>query len=158
MPNFGSRSNKNLSTCHPLLQNICKVAIKYIDFSVIEGLRTDKRQNELFDLGRSKLKGGESMHNESKVHELFKPDRSVVSLAVDLMPWPAVHKGVSVWHESQSSRFIILAGIIQGIALHMGIILRWGGDWNNDFLFNEDFIDLPHFELKDIIDKKLLEL
>ena len=32
----------------------------------------------------------------------------------------------------------------------MGVDIRWGGDWNGDFnLKNQNFYDLPHFEVEE---------
>jgi len=157
MPHFGKSSKSSLDTCHPILQDVLNKAIKLIDFSVLEGIRSDERQNEMFNTGRSSLKAGEGMHNFGKTHPQFKPDPSNVSLAVDIMPWPQNINDISVWEKSESNRFIQLCCLILGIAYEMGVILRWGGDWKGDFIFNESFIDYPHLELKNITSKSIIE-
>ena len=44
------------------------------------------------------------------------------------------------------------AGFVKGIALMLGIPIRWGGDWNgNNDLKDNNFDDLPHFELRNFI-------
>jgi hypothetical protein len=41
------------------------------------------------------------------------------------------------------------AGYVKGIAMMLGIPIRWGGDWNsNNDLKDNNFDDLPHFELR----------
>jgi peptidoglycan L-alanyl-D-glutamate endopeptidase CwlK len=39
---------------------------------------------------------------------------------------------------------------VLGIAKMMGLDIRWGGDWNGDFnLQNQNFYDLPHYEVRE---------
>ena len=46
-------------------------------------------------------------------------------------------------------RFTLFAGFVLGIAKSMGINLRWGGDWDQDWTVKDNkFDDFPHFELK----------
>lgn len=125
---YGRKSKKNLSECHPDLQEIFNEVIKVIDCSIIEGHRTKEEQNKAYDKGFSKLRFPKSKHNK-------KP-----SLAIDVVPYPVD------WNDSK--RFALLAGIVKGIAQSKGIKIRWGGDWNgNNDLSDEHFFDLPHFEL-----------
>ena len=43
----------------------------------------------------------------------------------------------------------MFAGFVLGVANQMGINLRWGGDWDQDFEVQDNkFDDFPHFELK----------
>ena len=136
MPYFGSASMANLVTCSENLQLICKEAIQIIDFSVLEGHRTIKKQEEYFKQGRSKLDGVtiKSKHQSS-------PSR-----AVDIMPYPAILGGANVWEDTR--RFYVLAGVIMAVSHSLSILLRWGGDWDSDQNFTEQsFNDLPHFEL-----------
>lgn len=137
---FNDRSKAKLETCHPDLVLIMNEAIKVIDFTVLEGARSDDMQKEYFAQGRSKLDGvtKKSKHQVSADQPL--------SRAVDIAPWPVV------WNDT--SKFCFLAGVIKGVAAALysrGEIknrIRWGGDWNdnNDFK-DQSFVDLPHFEL-----------
>jgi hypothetical protein len=46
-----------------------------------------------------------------------------------------------------------MAGLVKGIALQKGYVIRWGGDWSGKALFKDQtFNDYPHFEL---LEKKL---
>ena len=46
--------------------------------------------------------------------------------------------------------FYYFGGIVRGIALEMGIRIRWGGDWDGDHTLNDqNFNDLLHFEVID---------
>ena len=74
MPRFGSRSRKNLATCHEDLQDLFNEVIKHVDCSVIEGHRSGERQNKLFEDGKTKLKFPYGRHNAN-------PSR-----AVDVVP------------------------------------------------------------------------
>lgn len=135
---FGARSQKNLSSCHELLQRVACRAIGYgvIDFSVIEGHRAIDRQQQLFAEGKSKIDGvtKRGKHNEQP------------SEAVDLLPYPHEINGVNVWADRQ--RFCVLAGLMYAAAAENGVAIRWGGDWDCDGNnADSNFNDLPHFEI-----------
>ena len=128
MYKFSKRSEKNLTSADVMLENICREAIKIVNLRVIEGHRSEDRQNHLFDIGFSKLRFPNSKHN------------SYPSRAVDIVPFPVD------WNDRE--RFQHLAGIMFGIAHSMGVRLRWGGDWDGDKDFkDQNFHDLAHFEL-----------
>jgi len=128
MPSFGTASRQRLDTCHPDLIQVCELVIENYDFTVLEGNRSNARQDELFRQGKSKLKAGESKHNAS-------PSR-----AVDIAPYPID------WDDLH--RFYLLAGFMFQGASQLGVKLRWGGDWDGDWIHTDQtFHDLPHFEL-----------
>ena len=130
MPSFGTSSQEHLDTCHKDLQAICNLVIEHYDFTVMEGHRSGKRQNELFRQGKSKLQAGESKHNSD-------PSR-----AVDIAPYPIN------WDDH--SRFYLLAGFMFQAAAQLDVNLRWGGDWDGDWEHDDQsFMDLVHFELLD---------
>ncbi len=130
MPKFGSRSKKNLKTCDQKLQNIFNEVIKHVDCSVIEGHRSQERQDKLYDQGKTQVKHPNGRHN------------AYPSRAIDVVPYPID------W--SDRERFTLFAGFVKGIAKGMyNIDLRWGGDWDSDFQVQDNrFDDFPHFELK----------
>lgn len=134
MPKFGAESIKQLATCHPDLQVVMKEAIKYIDFSVLEGHRGQAAQEAAFAAGNTKLHWPNGKHNKSP------------SLAVDIAPYPLN------WNDTE--RFVYFAGHIMAMAkmlLAQGKIthfVRWGGDWDTDSqVKDESFRDYGHFEL-----------
>ena len=131
MPRFGNRSKRNLETCDQRLQNIFNEVIKHVDCSVIEGHRDQKRQDELYDQGKTKVKFPNGRHNADP------------SLAADVVPYPID------W--SDRERFTLFAGFVKGIAKGMyNIDLRWGGDWDSDWEVQDNrFDDFPHFEIKE---------
>jgi len=141
MPSFSNRSLDKLNTCHPDLQRLFRNVIQYYDCTILEGLRTDERQYELFRQGKSKLDGE---HKRSKHQSVIPDDErlspSLISRAVDVAPYPID------WNDTK--RFYHFGGLVKGIALQLDIPIRWGGDWDGDNDLNDQtFFDLPHFEL-----------
>jgi peptidoglycan L-alanyl-D-glutamate endopeptidase CwlK len=130
MPKFSQRSKDRLKGVHPKLVEVLETAIEKVDFSVLEGLRTKERQEELVADGKSKTMN--SKH-------LIQADG--YGHAVDVAPWPID------W--SDRERFVLLAGILRGIAIEKGIDLRLGVDWDGDLDVKEhSFFDGPHVEIK----------
>jgi peptidoglycan L-alanyl-D-glutamate endopeptidase CwlK len=128
MPSFGDKSKRILSTCDPRLQELAELVVESYDITVLEGFRTNARQDELFRQGKSKLQAGESKHNQDP------------SLAIDIAPYPID------WENPK--RFYLLAGFMFQAAAGLGINLRWGGDWDRDWIHTDQtFHDLPHFEI-----------
>ena len=129
MPHFGKSSKKRQSTCDSKLQEIFNEVIKHVDCSVLEGHREKDRQNKLFEEGKTKVKYPDGRHNRQP------------SSAVDVTPYPVD------WKDRE--RQTLFAGFVIGVASQMGINLRWGGDWDQDFqVVDNRFDDFPHFELK----------
>lgn len=130
MPRFGKRSKARLATCDSRLQNLFNEVIKHFDCSVLEGHRGEKEQNEAYAKGNSKLRYPDGKHNK------------IPSIAVDVVPYPID------WQDRE--RMTYFAGFVMGIASGMGLKIRWGGDWNmNTELKDNNFDDLPHFEIRD---------
>jgi len=131
MYKFGKRSQQKLSTCHPDIQRICNELIKIMDVSVLEGIRTQERQQELVDTGMSKTMNSKHLDQGDGY-----------SHAVDLAPYPID------WNDRE--RFIYMQGMIRGIAQQLGIKVRSGIDWDSDGnIKDHSFFDGPHFELDD---------
>ena len=129
MPKFGRKSKENLNTCDSRLQKIFNEVIKHVDCSVLEGHRSKDRQNKLYEEEKTKVKYPDGRHNRQP------------SSAVDVMPYPVD------WKDRE--RQTLFAGFVIGVASQMGIKLRWGGDWDQDFqVVDNRFDDFPHFELK----------
>lgn len=136
MYKYSKRSMDRLKTCHPDLQKILMEAIKHYDITIIEGIRTKERQEELVRTGMSKTM--DSMH-------LDQGDG--YSHAIDCALWPID------W--SDRERFVLLQGFLHGLAVMMkknGEIshdLRLGVDWDGDGNIKEhSFFDGPHVEIR----------
>jgi len=132
MPSFGKRSQERLKGVDSRLINVLNKVVKYFDVTVIEGVRSQGRQNELVAQGKSKTKFGK--HVEGK--------------AVDIAPYPIDWQSRDDFH--------YLGGFVLGVASEMGIDIRWGGDWSDSSLSenarttkDNSFDDLVHFEIKD---------
>jgi peptidoglycan L-alanyl-D-glutamate endopeptidase CwlK len=117
---LGSRSLSRLEGVHPDLVRVVKraAAMSDLDFTVLEGLRTEARQRELFRQGATKTMNS----------------RHLTGHAVDLAPmlngqvswdWPLYHR---------------LAKTVKSAAELEKVPLQWGGDWRT-------FKDGPHWEL-----------
>lgn len=132
MPTFGPASRAQLSTCDERLQRVLNEAIKYVDFSVVEGHRGQAAQDAAYAKGLSKLKWPHGNHNAD-------PSR-----AADIAPFPID------WRDKTTSiaRFAFVSGVVQVCAKQLGIKVRFGWDWNRDLdPRDETFLDWPHVEL-----------
>ena len=129
MPRFGKKSKERLATCDEKLQKVFNKVIQYVDCSVLEGNRNEERQNKLYDEGKTKVKFPNGRHNRYP------------SKAVDVTPYPVD------WEDRE--RQTLFAGFVIGVASQMGINIRWGGDWDQDFEVQDNkFDDFPHFEIQ----------
>jgi peptidoglycan L-alanyl-D-glutamate endopeptidase CwlK len=123
---FTTLSQQKLDTCDSNLQNLFNEIIKHYDCTIIEGHRSNDRQQEL-------LREGKTLINVSK-------HNSTPSMAVDVAPYPID------WEDTK--RFYHFAGFVQATAKQLNIPIIWGGDWNNNNNFKDQtFNDLVHFEL-----------
>ena len=126
MPRFGKRSKQRLKGVNMVLVHILGKLIEIMDVTIIEGVRTQKRQDELVKKGASKTKY--SKHIEGR--------------AVDVAPYPID------WHDRE--RFHYMGGMVRGIGQQLGTKIRWGGDWDSDGdIKDNSFDDLVHIELRD---------
>jgi len=126
MPKFGDTSNKRLIGVHPDLVKLMQEVVKKFDISVLKdgGFRTYERQAELVKSGASKR----------------KYSKHCVGMAIDVAPYP------TDWNNRDD--FHLLGGYVLGVAHSMGMNIRWGGDWNQNFkTADNNFDDLVHFEL-----------
>jgi peptidoglycan L-alanyl-D-glutamate endopeptidase CwlK len=129
MPRYSKRSKERLATCDEKLQGVFNEVIKHVDCSILEGHRSKERQNKLYDEGRTKVRYPDGRHNADP------------SKAVDVTPYPVN------WEDRE--RQTLFAGFVLGIARGMGLRLRWGGDWDQDFqVMDNRFDDFPHFEIR----------
>jgi len=132
MPILGKRSKKRLEGVDGRLIALLERVCQYFDITVIEGKRSQERQDLLVEQGKSKTKFGK--HVQGK--------------AVDISPYPIDWKARDDFH--------YLGGFVLGIASQMNINVRWGGDWSDSSLSenrrttkDNNFDDLVHFELID---------
>jgi len=72
-------------------------------------------------------------HRDEKEQDSESAHNKQPSLAVDAIPCPVD------WQNT--NKMYTFGGMVKGIAIMLGIPIRWGGDWE------DGTIDLPHFEL-----------
>ena len=65
VPRLGKRSRSRLKGVDPKLVNVLNEVCKYFDITVVEGLRSQKRQNELVSAGKSKTKFGKHVQGKA---------------------------------------------------------------------------------------------
>ena len=117
---LSTRDLQRLQGVHPDLVRVIKTAAERspLVFTVLEGLRSEKRQRELVKQGAS-----QTMNS-----------RHLTGHAVDIAPllggkvswdWPLYHR---------------IAPIVKQAALEEGVPIEWGGDWRK-------FKDGPHWQL-----------
>ena len=124
MPKFGKKSIERLEGVNPRLRLVLKELVKIMDVTIIEGVRSQERQDKLVAEGKSKTKF--SKHIEGK--------------AVDLAPYPID------WEDRDT--FYYMGGMLRGIGQQMNIPVRYGGDWDSDGNTKDNnFDDLVHVEL-----------
>ena len=133
---LGERSRQRLVGVHPDLVKVVERAIQItpVDFTVLEGLRTIQRQQEL-------LKSGASTTLKS---------RHLTGHAVDL---GALVAGQVRW---DWGLYLRIAEAVRTASLELGIPIRWGGTWGllSDLkgditadVLHKRFPDGPHYEL-----------
>jgi peptidoglycan L-alanyl-D-glutamate endopeptidase CwlK len=121
MYKLGKRSLDRLEGINGDLARVVKRAIQIteIDFTVLEGMRSEERQRELVAKGASQTM--KSLH--------------LIGEAVDIAPyidgriswdWPPYYE---------------LARAMKQAAEELGVTITWGGDW-------ETFKDGPHFQIE----------
>ena len=121
-------SMKRREWVDPRLIEISDLAIKItkVDFGhpADGGLRTARRQRELFDAGKSKCDGVDrrSAHQSGRALDFY-----------------AYVDGKASWEVEHMA--MVAAAFLQAASL-LGYKLKWGGLWSN-------FSDMPHVELAD---------
>jgi len=117
---LGAKSRERLKGVHPDLVRVVERAIELteVDFTVLEGLRSQARQQQLVKAGASKT----------------MRSRHLTGHAVDLAAfvggeirwdWPLYHK---------------IAKAVKQAAAELKVPIEWGGDWRS-------FKDGPHWQL-----------
>ena len=117
---LGKRSEGRLRGVHPDIARVVRRAIEIseIDFTVLEGLRTEARQKKLVAAGASKT----------------MKSRHLTGHAVDLGAWV---DGKVAWDWPLYHK---IAAAMKLAARELKIPIQWGGDWTT-------FKDGPHFQL-----------
>lgn len=131
---LGTKSKNNLKGVHPDLVKVVEKAIGLTtqDFTVIEGVRTTKRQQELYAQGRTAPGNIVTNADGVKKKSNHQAKADGYGHAVDIVPYPVDWDSIS--------KFDNIAVAMKLAACELGVDIVWGGDWKN-------FKDYPHFEL-----------
>lgn len=137
MAEFSAGSKERLDTADVRLQRVFNIVIVDFDCTVMCGYRSKQQQNMAYKNGHSKLKWPKSKHNK------------MPSEAVDVAPYPIVWpQEENETYEKDLALWYLFAGYVKGVGLGMGIPIKWGGDWDSDWIIkDQNFDDLPHFEV-----------
>lgn len=157
MPDFGPKSQAQLETLHPLLQELCRRVVTHLDITLLQGHRNKEEQNKAFHAGVSSKMWPESRHNTEP------------SMAVDAAPWPipdswgdldgqTLHARDLDWKERVKFyemiavfRFAWSQMLVEFPELKNNFMLRFGADWDGDGDYRDQkFDDLPHIEIWEI--------
>ena len=125
---LGQRSLDRLSGVNSSLVAVLKKACESMpfDITVLEGVRSYERQQELLKQGATKVSVSRHMSGN----------------AIDIAPYPID------WNDTE--RFKIVAHHMFAAAKELGITIRWGGNWSRQdetVKPTSSFVDMPHFEL-----------
>lgn len=140
MANFSKRSIDNLKGVHPDLVKLMTESIKDspVDFTITEGVRSDKRQQDLYAQGRTTK--GIIVTNVDGIRRKsnHQPKTDGYGYAVDLYPF--YNGSVQVQDKEVIAKLKLIAVHIKAVAKCIGVKITWGGDWKNPY-------DPPHFEI-----------
>lgn len=118
---LGRRSKQRLEKAHPDLAVVVARALQLscVDFTVLETLRTEKRQRHLIRQGQSWTKNSRHLAKVPK----HSPELGPIAHAVDLGAWI---DGEVNW---DWEHYFIIANAMKVAAAELGIRIKWGGSW-----------------------------
>lgn len=157
MPHYSARSESRLQTVAEPIQRVMRFVLKRFDHTILEGHRDQLTQDAAFVRGASTKQWPNSKHNQLPSAAVdaapyypevpaggidWRTDAALLAAAKsqDWVAFMAILENVKRWHT--------FGGYVLGAGNAMDVQIRWGGDWDLDFHFNDQtLIDLPHFEL-----------
>ena len=139
---LGKRSRERLEGVRPSLIALIEYSLEHkdcpYDFGIPRdgGLRTERRQAELYSKGRGA--GGKIVTYVDGFRKKSKHQAKSDGYghAFDIY---GIDKGTATWSPSILKQ---IAEHIKKCAVELEINIEWGGDWTS-------FKDMPHFQLKD---------
>lgn len=138
MPKFSKRSLDALKGVHPDLILVFTTAIcdSPIDFTIVEGVRTEARQKSLYAQGRTTKGPIVTYADGVKKKSNHQPKADGFGHAVDVYPF--INGAINF---NDVGALGEIASHVKTVARKLGIPITWGGDWKKPY-------DPPHFELK----------
>jgi len=130
---FGKRSREKLDGVDERVKRLCEKALKYstVDFSVIDGLRTQSEQKAMFDKGVSELDG-----------QMFVSDHQL-GLAIDVIPYV---DGLDPWdvdNDQVKLAYMEMYRAFMRASMKLGMLLEFGFGYNIG-----GGRDMPHISVK----------
>lgn len=138
MAKFSQRSLNALNGVHPNLVKALKEAIKDtpIDFTIIEGVRTKARQQQLYAQGRDGNKGNIVTYADGVIRKSnHQPKSDGYGHAIDFCPYV---NGKLDWNNH--ANFKVIADHIVATGKKLGVKITAGYYWQRPY-------DPPHIEL-----------
>ncbi|MGI1669986.1 MAG: hypothetical protein K6L74_06620 [Neptuniibacter sp.] len=119
---LGRRSKQRLADCHPVLADVVAEALSVspIDFTVLETLRTEKRQRHMVRQGKSWTKNSRHLGRVPK----HAPELGPIAHAVDLGAW--IDDTIN-W---DWDHYFDIADAMKAAAEKHNIRIKWGGCWD----------------------------
>jgi len=117
---FGKKSKEKLDGVDERVKRLCEKALKYstVDFSVIDGLRTQSEQKAMFDKGASELDG-----------QMFVSDHQL-GLAIDVIPYV---DGLDPWDVDNVDvklAYMEMYRAFMRASMKLGMLLEFGFGYN----------------------------
>ncbi len=130
---FGKRSRARLAGVHPDLCAVTFLAISIsnVDMSILEGGRTEQRQQVLIDSGRSWTSNSRHLLKVPKYKEIEIPQSHAVDIG-------AYIDGRVVW---EWPPYYEIYDAMKKASEQLGIPIEWGGHWRGKHK------DGPHYQL-----------
>ncbi len=158
---FSKKSSQVLSELERDLVMILQWGLKYtpVDFGLNDGHRPPEKQFAYYKVGRKEKNGIWVKINPDKKETITNCDGYKILSKHNYKPSCAVDIKISVLGKPSltydMAHMSLVAGVLIAAAeflyLEGNIIhkLRWGGNWDKDgeILFDQEFDDMPHFEL-----------
>ena len=155
MPKFGNTSTRRLYTCHPDLVKIFQLAIERsnVDFGIAQGARSWEQQLDYF-LDKKSTLDPRLDRNKTRAKHVVGEGWRDLSEAVDIYIYhPDVSTRKKIMYDERHLAYV--AGIVISCAKELfdcgdvTHIIRAGLNWDMDtvLLLDQNFDDMPHFEL-----------
>lgn len=162
MPKFGYTSNQRLGTCDNKLIRVAELSVSIFDMSIICGYRNEDDQMKVYNSGNSKAKWLESPHNympslafdavpyyKSLPHIRWGDTRAILNHYSNKVVSQKKLKRLLKDYSKEIASFYIMCTVIRMQALHSGVKIISGCDWDDDWdITDQSFDDLGHIELR----------
>ncbi len=141
---LGKTSKRRLEGVDKDIVRVLELAITRtkVDFTVLEGLRTEARQRQLLEQKRTRTMNSRHITGDAV---------DVAPIVDGKIPWPQWKNG----KESYDADMAIWENVKEAIfsaADELDVVIQWGADWDMDGIRvdkdpNETFLDAPHWQV-----------